>query len=56
MSALTYVVLPPLVLCRWVPPSDPVERLEMVLAGCKDVDTIMANMPQAIRIAAKSSM
>lgn len=39
----------------WVPPADPMERLEVVLAGCKDVDTIMANMPQAIRIAAKTS-
>jgi hypothetical protein len=41
--------------CRWVPPSDPIERLEVALAGCKDVDTVMANMPQAIRIAAKTS-
>jgi hypothetical protein len=56
LSTVTAVVLLHLVVCRWVPPSDPVERLEMVLAGCKDVDTIMANMPQAIRIAAKSSM
>lgn len=41
---------------RWVPPADPVARLELVIDACKDVDTIMANMPQAIRIAAKASM
>lgn len=28
---------------RWVPPADPMERLEVVLAGCKDVDTIMVS-------------
>lgn len=43
-------------LVRWVPPSDPMQRLELVIDSCKDVDTIMANMPQAIRIAAKASM
>lgn len=39
----------------WQPPTDPMQRLELVLDSCKDVDTIMANMPQAIRIAAKAS-
>ena len=38
-----------------MPPTDPVARLELVLDSCKDVDTIMSNMPQAIRIAAKAS-
>ncbi|KAF6253947.1 hypothetical protein COO60DRAFT_366141 [Scenedesmus sp. NREL 46B-D3] len=38
------------------PPSDPEQRLEVVLASMPDVDTLMATMPRAIKAAAAASM
>lgn len=37
--------------CSTPPPTDPEERLEVVLKSMPDVDTLMATMPRAIRAA-----